>query len=415
MNSHTTTDKQVQILLAEARLAAIVESSEDAIIGMTPNGDVTDWNPAAERLYGYTAEEIIGRSIEILLPPNHSEEVPQLLERIRRGERIDHYETARVRKDGRPIHVSLTVSPIRDEAGRVLGVSKVARDITRRKRAEKELGDTLSRIERSWRSQTVMFASTLHDVRGALGTIANYAELLSYAETPQDQAREMALRVATIAHALADVMTDMFQNTREHGRSDVSLVDVSVRDLVLPCAADFRLPCERKGLLLAVDLCSDGTLVTDPSRIARILHNLLGNAVRYTQQGEIRLRADLTSTELRLTVSDTGIGIPPEEIPRVFEELHRTEQARQIEPLGTGLGLATVRQLVGLLGGTLSVISTVGTGSTFEVIVPRNPDVRPPDMNQHCGDAEPHDAPQARLQLRDPHFSDTKSNAMRIT
>ncbi len=133
------------------------------------------------------------------------------------------------------------------------------------------------------------------------------------------------------------------------------------------------MQCEEKGLVLIVDPPAEGLVVLDPAQVARILHNLISNAVRYTLQGEIRVRGELTASALRVTVEDTGIGIPAEDIERVFDQFYRSDEAKKLEKLGTGLGLATVKRLVGLSGGQVHVRSTVGKGTAFEVILPRRP------------------------------------------
>jgi PAS domain S-box-containing protein len=360
-----------------AFLAAIVDSSGDAIIGETIEGTIVSWNSGAERLYGYSAAEMVGRSISALIPPDRPEELQEILDTIRRGELVDHYETVRVRKDSTQVHVSITVSPITDASGTVVGASSIGRDITRRKRAEAEIALSLARleqVEQSTREESLSLASTTHDVRSALASIAGYAELLSE-ELTATGAREMTLRIASLAHTLSDVMTDLLQHTSGQANGRIVPKTVSAKALVETCVRDWRGQCEQKGLALHVDPPQDGLIVLDPTPVTRILHNLLSNALRYTAQGEIRVRGELIGGELRVTVEDTGIGIPDKDLERIFEQFYRTDEAKKLESLGTGLGLATVKRLVELLGGQVHVHSVVGQGSTFEVILPcRLPD-----------------------------------------
>lgn len=360
-----------------AFLAAIVDSSGDAIIGKTIEGTIVSWNRGAERLYGYPAEEMTGRSISTLIPPDRPEEFRAILDTIRRGESVEHYETIRVRKDGTQVHVSLTMSPITDASGTIVGASSISYDITRRKRAEDEIVLSLMRLERleqSTREESLSLASTTHDVRGALATIAGYAELLSE-ELAAAGAREMVRRIANLAHTLSDVMTELLQHTSGQMHAPTAPKTVSAKALVEECAEDWRGQCEQKGLTLHIDPPADRQIVLDPTHVTRILHNLISNALRYTLQGKIQVRGELTSNDLRITVEDTGIGIPAEDLERIFDQFYRTDEAKEIESLGTGLGLATVKRLVELLNGQVQVHSIVGQGSTFEVILPyRLPD-----------------------------------------
>jgi PAS domain S-box-containing protein len=356
-----------------AFLAAIVNSSGDAIVGKTTAGTIVSWNSGAEQLYGYSATEMIGRNISVLVPPDRPAELKEILDVIGRGELVDHYETVRVRKDGARVDVSITISPIRDASGAVIGASSIGHDITRRKRAEAEITRALTRLHRmeeSAREQSLSLASTSHDVRGALAVIAGFAKILSE-EPTADGAREMALRIDSLAHTVSDVMTDLLEHASSRG--DLALRTVSARALVEKCAEDWRLQCEEKGLVFIVDPPADGLVVVDPTQLGRILHNLISNAVRYTSQGEVRVRGELTASTLRVTVEDTGIGIAPEDLERVFDQFYRTDEAKKLEQLGTGLGLATVKRLVGLSGGQVHVRSTVGKGTAFEVILPRRP------------------------------------------
>jgi PAS domain S-box-containing protein len=356
---------------AASHLASIVNSSDDAIVGQTFDGTIVSWNAGAERLFGYTAGEMRGRPIASLLPADRWPPMAAVLARIREGHLVERHETTAQRKDGREVVISATVSPIRDAAGQVVGASAIARDITRRKRAEAELRGTLARLERSSQEQTRSLAATSHDVRGALATIAGYGEMLSEQVT-ENGARDMALRIAGLAHTLSDIMGELlYYAGAERGGAEVTRVAVSARTLVQKCTDDFRFPCQEKGLALHCDLPAEGTVVTDPAKVTRILQNLLSNAVRYTRQGHVYVRGDLTPTALRLLVRDTGVGIPPADLDRVFEEFYRSPEAKEMEKLGTGLGLATVRRLARLLGGDVRVESTVGAGTTFEVVLPR--------------------------------------------
>lgn len=356
---------------ALAYLAAIVDSSDDAIVGCALDGTVVSWNAAAERVYGCSSREMRGRSIAVLETPEHAGELLRVVGALEHGDPGQRFETEHMRADGERIHVSLTVSAIRDAAGKPLGISLIARDISRRKRAEAELRGKLASLETSAEERNLSLATTSHDVRGALTSIAGYAELLAE-EVAGENERAMANRIAALAHTLSEVMGDLLLFARDQHGTQLNLRTVPARGLIARTADDFRPRCTEKGLGFSLDLAVDGEITTDTAQFTRILQNLLSNAVRYTESGGVSLRGRLDERELHLVVSDTGIGIPETDLDRVWEEFYRTDRAKEMESLGTGLGLSTVKRLVHMLGGDVTVRSKVGEGTTFEVVLPRH-------------------------------------------
>ncbi|OFV89482.1 MAG: hypothetical protein A3J75_08110 [Acidobacteria bacterium RBG_16_68_9] len=227
-------------------------------------------------------------------------------------------------------------------------------DITDRKRADE--------------ARQLFLAATSHDVLNALGDIAGYAELLA----DEDSVEPMASRIMSLSGALSEIMRDLL----DHGHAETDnpkLAVVSARALIRTCADMNEWRCKRKGLGFHVDLPAEGSITTDPIKVTRILDNLLNNAVRYTPSGEVHLQGELGSAKLRIAVRDTGIGIPAEDLPRVFERYHRARAAQQVQPLGSGLGLSTVKHFCDLLGGTTHIESTPGVGTTCTVVLPRRP------------------------------------------
>ncbi len=279
-------------------LAAIVDSSDDAIIGKTLDGTIISWNRGAERIYGYTADEAVGKPIAILIPDDRRDELPGIFERLRRGERIDHYQTVRVRKDGKRLTISVTISPVRDGAGTIVGASAIARDITEQERA----------VHDALRTRDDFISIAAHELRTPLTTV--YARL------------QLAER--RIGHPGYEP---------DGLRQDLAIV--------------------RKGA----------------EKLRSLVDRLMDvNAMKYSAADE-PIEVDLADepTELRVTVSDRGPGIPPSDRERIFEPFHRASQHTQ----GAGLGLHLAREIVVLHGGSLTVRERDGGGATFALTLPK--------------------------------------------
>jgi signal transduction histidine kinase len=227
-------------------------------------------------------------------------------------------------------------------------------DVTDRKRVEE--------------TRQLLLAATSHDVLNVLSNIVGYAQLLEENDLPEP----VVPRIVSLSMTLGEMMRELLDHADVES-DQTSLALVSARALVRERAAAIEWQCKQKGLELCVDLPAEGSITTDPIKVTRILDNLLSNAVRYTPRGNVRLQGQLVSTKLSVSVQDTGIGIPADELPRVFEPHYRAPTARQIAPLGTGLGLFTVKRFCELLGGTARIESTPGVGTTCTVMLPRHP------------------------------------------
>ncbi len=482
----------------ERRLAAIVESSDDAIIGKTLDGVVTSWNAAAERLYGYSAAEMIGLPVSLLAPPERPDEVPAILERIRRGERVDHYESVRIAKGGRRMAVSLTVSPIRDRGGAIVGASVIARDVTDRKRVEalfrgllesapdaivgvssdgrialvnaqaerlfgysrgelegqpvellvpervrgvhpghrsgyfanpearpmgagqelagrrkdgsefpaeislsaieteegtlvsaairdvtdrkvfeRALQDKNVELERAAAAKDRFLASMSHELRTPLNAVIGFTgTLLMRLPGPLNDEQETQLKtVQASARHLLSIINDLLDLAKiESGKVELTPQPVRCRD-VLAEVADVLVPmADAKGLRFTTEI-SDGDLVvrTDRRALSQILINLANNAIKFTDRGAVTLtvREPAADDTVRIDVADSGIGIPPQDQPRIFLAFEQVDSGHSRQREGTGLGLHICQRLVELLGGRLSFTSEQGVGSTFSVRIPR--------------------------------------------
>ncbi len=363
---------------AQARLAAIVESSEDAIVSKTLDGVIRSWNAGAERLFGYTASEVIGKHITIIIPSERHDEESAILGRIREGKRVEHFETVRITKDGRRIDISLTVSPVRDSEGRVIGASKVARDITERKRADEILRD-------ADRKKDEFIALLAHELRNPLAPLRNGLQVLrlvSGGAGAADRAREMMDRQLSHMVRLVDDLLDISrinQNKMELRRSRVTLADIvnSAVETAQPVIDEARHE-------LFVTLPARQTILdADPTRLAQVFSNLLTNSAKYTERGgRIWLSAERAESAVRVTVRDTGIGIPKESLPKIFDMFSQVDRSIERSTGGLGIGLALVKGLVEMHGGSVSVASEgQGMGTTFVVTLPSctdEPDIETP-------------------------------------
>ncbi len=345
---------------ARLRLAAIVESSDDAIVGHSLDGVVTSWNRGAERIYGYTAAEIVGQPLALLVPPDHPDELPDILERVRRGEAIEHFETERVRKDGSRIFVSLTISPVRNAEGRIIGASKIARDIT-------------ARIEED-RRKNEFLALLAHELRNPMASLGNGLRVMRLAGNNQPAAEQARALMERQLHHLVRLVDDLLDVSR------ISRGMLQLRKERLPLAAVVAHALEvcdvavkQDGHQLAVTLPPEPVYVdADKTRLAQALCNLLTNAAKYSDpKSTITLTVAREGDEAVLRVKDAGVGIPAEMLPRVFDMFWQVDRSLEKAQGGLGVGLTIVKRLVELHGGRVEAHSEgPGKGSEFVIRVP---------------------------------------------
>jgi PAS domain S-box-containing protein len=492
---------------ARAQLAAIVQSSEDAIIGKALDGTITSWNPAAARLYGYSAAEAVGQSISLIIPPERRDELPELLARVARGESITQFETERVRTDGTRLAVSVSIAPVRAASGAVVAAAVVARDITERKRAEEALRASEARLgalldaapdasvivdkagriarvnaqterlfgyareellgrpvelllperfrrghvrhrasyqaaprarpmgmgldlyarrkdgsevpvevslsplqtaegtlvisairditarkqaeqalertnrqlaraneelARASRVKSAFLATMSHEIRTPMnGVIGMMDLLLDTTLTPEQH--EYAETVRASGEALLTLLNDILDFSKiEAGRLDLEVTDCDVRRIVEDVVDLFAAQARDRGLELASLVYQDvpPVLRGDPGRLRQVLTNLIGNAIKFTEQGEVVVRATLAEQTdeaalVRFAVTDTGIGMTPEEQTQLFQPFSQADSSTTRKYGGTGLGLAISKRLVELMSGEIGVESALGQGSTF--------------------------------------------------
>jgi len=359
-------------------LAAIVESSEDAILSKSLDGVITSWNSGAQRLFGYAAEEVLGRPASFLLfPPDRLDEDSRILEAIKRGERVAHFETVRVRKDGCQVPVSLSVSSVVDAGGKVVGISSTARDITERKRTE-EMHKAKEAAEAASRAKSEFLASMSHEIRTPMNGVFGMLDLALDTELQPEQ-RHYLERARASADLLLRVINDILDFSKiEAGRLDLEPAAFSLRESLGESIKAFGPRAHRKDLELALHVHPDTPdgVVGDAMRLGQVLTNLVGNAIKFTDRGEVVLEAGVESVTsaserdegqvcLHFAVTDTGPGIPPDKQRLIFGAFAQADSSMARRFGGTGLGLAISARLVELMGGRIWVESEMGKGSTF--------------------------------------------------
>ena len=385
--------------IALRHLAKIVDSSDDAIVSKDLNGTITSWNAAAERMFGYTADEAIGRSIRIIIPQDRQPEEDFVLSQIRAGQAVSHYETIRQRKDGATLPVSLTVSPIYDDRGVVIGASKIARDISERVRllaAAQEQARENARLYREAREadrlKDEFLAVLSHELRTPLGAVVGYARLLRGGLLTGEKAERGLETLERNAASLAQIIEDVLDISRivsGNLRLDVQAVELPL--LVHNAIATVQPAADAKGIRLQTMVDSRvGPVSGDPGRLQQVVWNLLSNAVKFTpKDGRVQVRIERINSLVEIVVSDTGIGIRPEFLPHVFERFRQADAGTTRKTGGLGLGLAIVRHIVEMHGGSVEAESGgEHQGSTFRVRLPLTI-VHPPRIQ------EPREHPQA--------------------
>jgi two-component system CheB/CheR fusion protein len=392
------------------KLAAIVESSGDAILGKTLDGVITSWNEGAERLYGYTAREAVGRSIGLISPSEHQKEFFEVIGRLRNGERSASFETVRMAKDGRRLDIFLTLSPLYDAAGRLIGVSGIDRDITERKRDREALREEARRKDE-------FLAMLGHELRNPLAPVRNSLHILRSSRTAPEQAEkalEMIERQALHLTRLVDDLLDISRISR--GKILLRRQRVDLANVIRSTIEDQRAGIETAGIALELDLPPEPLWIDgDPTRLSQVMGNLLHNAGKFTDPGgriTVSLHPDTDREVAVVSVRDTGIGMEPELLTRVFEPFSQAERGPDhARGGGLGLGLALVKALVELHGGGIQARSA-GPGRGSELVL-RLPLATPMEEIPMSHEPQPAEAgsPQRCLVIED-HVDAAESMAL---
>jgi PAS domain S-box-containing protein len=370
--------------LAEKRLrelAQIVESSDDAIVGKTLAGIVTSWNKGAEHLFGYRADDIVGKPINLLVPDDRIAEEWMILDEIRQGHSVNHYETVRRCKDGRLADVSVTVSPIRDEAGRILGASKIARDISERRRADQELrryrehleelvAERTAALEAANRELEAFSYSVSHDLRTPLRAIDGFSRMLltKHADSLGSEAQRLVHVVRENTARMSHLIDDLLAFSRS-GRLEMHLERVDMQALVDRVWAD--LEPIREGRDISLELAPLPPARGDAAMLRQVWTNLLTNAVKFSSKkstAHIRIDGSTVGTQSVYHVRDDGAGFDQAYAQKLFGVFQRLHGVEEFE--GTGIGLAIVKRIVSRHGGEVSAEGEVGAGASFHFTLP---------------------------------------------
>jgi PAS domain S-box-containing protein len=337
-----------------AKLASIVEFSNDPIISMAPDGIITSWNNAAERTFGYTAEELLGKSILAIVPPERRKEEAEIQARLERGEQIDQFETQRITKANRLLDISLTISPVKDITGRIIGSSKIARDITEKKQAERRKNDFIGMVS--------------HELKTPLTSTRSYIQVLLI-EARKRNSDAFIVNALTRADVQTKKMSHMIQDFLNLARLEEGKVQLvkqvfELRTLIEEIAGDAQFLTKLHRIELPD--CRDIAVKADREKIGQVLMNLLTNAIKYSPKGgTIRITCTPEPGKVRIGVSDQGVGINPTDQKKLFERFYRVENEHLQTVSGFGIGLYLVSEMLRYHNSRISVESKEGMGSTF--------------------------------------------------
>src|SRR5581483_7245352 len=356
----TNTDISGQLKAEETmlRLAAIVESSDDAIVSKNLDGIITSWNKGAEKIFGYKAKEIVGKSIRTIIPKDLQHEEDKILSQLRKGKKIEHFQTVRIAKDGRKIDVSITVSPMKDKTGKIIGASKIARNITNEKNLERQKDNFLG------------IAS--HELKTPVTSIKAYGQVLQaiFKRKGDTYAVTALQKMDAQINKLTLLISDLLDVTKiQAGKLLMQNIDYDFNGLVNELIDELQLTTERHTLIKQLD--KPIQLHGDKERTGQVITNLISNAIKYSPHTDkIIIKTKNSNNAVTLSVKDFGVGIPKEKQKKVFEQFFRVSGEKQHTFPGLGLGLFISSEIVKRQGGRIWVESTEGKGSTFCFTLP---------------------------------------------
>ncbi|MBI3852652.1 MAG: PAS domain S-box protein [Verrucomicrobia bacterium] len=365
-----------------AQLAAIIESSDDAILSESLDGIITSWNRGAEKTFGYPAQAVLGQSAQRLLPPGRVNEEARILARIAQGESIEHFETERVRQDGKQIHVSVSISPIKNDRGQIVGVSKIARDITERKQAEDEIRRLNATLEQRVAERTALLEaankeleafsySVSHDLRAPLRHVIAFGELLrrDAASTLSEAGRQHLQFVSDAAKQMGRLIDDLLVFSRM-GRAELERTTVKMDELVAEVVTE--MSHDTQGRNIQWEIAKLPEVCVDRAMLKQVWVNLLANAVKYTRprkRAEIQIQCRRNSQqELEFSVHDNGVGFDMKFVGRLFGVFQRLHTQDEFE--GTGIGLANVQRIIRRHGGRTWAEGEVDKRASFYFTLP---------------------------------------------
>ena len=367
-------------------LANIVESSNDAIITKSLDGIITSWNKGAEQVYGYSAKEILGRPISIIEPDNLKGEIKQLVNEIKQGKNFKHYETSRLKKDGTIINISVTVSPIIDQSGKLVAISCIGGDITEKKIAEKLLQEKqMAEVANLTKSE--FLANISHELRTPLNSIIGFSDMLyeqMYGELNKKQLRSVGNISKSGKHLLNLINNILDISKIEAGKMELGYKNFELASK-LKMIRNFLLPiADQKNIKIEIDVDSKlRSICADEDKFVQLMYNLVDNAIKFSCENSlVKIGARKKGDLVEITVKDTGIGIKVEDQNKLFKPFSQIDSFSSRKSQGTGLGLSLVKQIVHLHGGYVWFRSNPSEGSTFAFAIPIN------NKKGNCGHVE---------------------------
>ncbi len=362
------------------KLANVVESSDDAIITKSLEGSILSWNKGAEQIYGYSKKEIIGKNISILAPPELKNEIKELIDKIQSHKNVHHYETLRLKKDGTLIDVSITLSPIFDDSGKLIAISNISRDITKRKNAERKLNDYKNSLEEKVEKRTEELAKSnaelehfayiaSHDLREPLRMITSFLQLLErrYKDQLDQDANEFIGYAVDGSKRLNDMITDLLEYSKVTSTEPL-LIPVNLEKVLDDALINLVIPTEEKNAQIDHDPLP--TVNGDEKLLILLFQNLIGNGIKYNDKKppKINISAIEENSQYVISITDNGIGIKQEHLKRIFTIFQRLHAKDEYE--GTGIGLAIAQKIVNQHHGEIWVESKTGKGTTFYFTIP---------------------------------------------
>lgn len=375
--------ERLDIGAQQARLAAIVSSSDDTIISKTLQGIITSWNGAAERMFGYTPEEAVGKHISMIIPPERLKEEEYIISQIASGNKVDHFETVRLTKSGKPIPLSISVSPIIDRDGRIIGASKIARDISQQKKSQQELLEYTARLEAISAENTRLYEEVKalnekkdefiglasHELKTPITSVMGYLQILTRFTNDKDVNKFVAKTLRQVKK-LSGLVSDLLDVSKiEAGKLQVVKEKFDIRPIIDDAIELIQHTNATHHISLHTRVTS-ATICGDPQRVEQVVINLLTNAIKYSPSGkkvEVFLTTD--TRQVKIGVKDEGLGIPADRLEQIFNRFYRVEELNS-NISGLGIGLYISKEIIERHNGKIWVDSTLEKGSTFWITLP---------------------------------------------
>ena len=341
-----------------AKLAAIVESSDDAIISKTLESVITSWNEAAERMFGYTADEIIGETIYKLIPADRQQEEPQILARLKKGERVEHFETKRRAKDGRLIDLSLTISPVKDSQGNIIGLSKIARDITEKKLDENRKNDFIGMVSHELKTPLTSLNAIIQVANAKLKNSDD-----TFLASAMEKARLQIKKMSSLINGFLNI------SRLESGKILIGKQNFSICQLIIESIDEITFTLSAHTIHFHSN--KPITVNADRDKIGSVISNLLSNAVKYSPKGKlIQVSCEIIKNEVWVSIKDEGMGIKASDLDKIFERYYRVETDHTQHIAGFGIGLYLSSEIISRHDGRIWAESQTGEGSTFYFTLP---------------------------------------------